>query len=97
MIDLNSVLLEGVVQTIKPKRDHSGHWVEIRNRRSKDQSGGDTSHSFRVEIGPKAPVSQLAIGRRIRVVGTIRRASRLGSYIRAEHVEVRVQAEAVQA
>jgi hypothetical protein len=96
MIDLNSVLLEGTVETIKAKRDGSGHWVEIRNRRNKDHGPESASHRFRVEVGSNlrgCPADRFQIGRRIRVVGSLRRESRLGPFLRAECVEFKSPAE----
>lgn len=90
MIDLNSVLLEGVVQTIKAKKDKSGYWVEMKNRRNKGPETEGISHRFRVEVSSNlrgCPPELFSIGHRIRVVGSLRRESRLGPYVRAEHVE----------
>jgi hypothetical protein len=92
MKDLNSVLLEGVVQTIKPKQDHSGYWVEMKNRRDREKEEDTASHRFRIEVRENlhgCPPEAFTIGRRIRVVGQLRRESRLGSFIQAEHVEFR--------
>lgn len=90
MIDLNSVLLEGVVQSIKPKRDKTGFWVEMRNRRNKGGEAEGVSHRFRIEVRENlrgAPPQAFTVGSRIRVVGSLRRESRLGPFIQAEHVE----------
>jgi hypothetical protein len=92
MLDLNSVLIEGTIQHIKEKRDHSGLWATIRNRRDKGAETGRVSHQFRIEIGSgirSCPPEVMTVGRRIRVVGTLRRESRLGPFVRAEHVEVK--------
>ena len=90
MIDLNSVLLEGIVQNIKAKRDKSGYWVEMRNRRNKGGDPDSASHRFRIEVRENlhgCPPAAFTIGQRIRVVGSLRRESRLGPFIVAEHVE----------
>jgi hypothetical protein len=95
MLDLNSVLLEGVIQTIKPKKDKSGIWVEMRNRRHRGPDTEGTSHRFRVEVRENlrgCPPGAFTIGQRIRVVGSLRRESRLGPFIQAEHVEFKGQA-----
>ena len=100
MMDLNSVLLEGIVQTVKAKKDKSGHWVEIRNRRNKGQDTDGPSHRFRVEIGSSlrgCPPDLFTIGQRIRVVGSLRRESRLGPFVRAECVEFKGPASGVMA
>ena len=89
MHDLNSVLLEGIIQTIKPKRDKSGYWVELKNRKVKGQDE-TASHRFRVEVKEGlrgCPPAAFTIGRRIRVVGQLQKESRLGPFIQAEHVE----------
>ena len=75
MRDLNSVLLEGIVLNVKSKRDKSGIWVELKNRKDKEQDL-TPSHSFRIAIkdGLRGfPPSACTIGRRIRVVGVERR------------------------
>lgn len=90
MLDLNSVLLEGIVTSAKPKRDRSGLWVELRNRRNKSPEAEGTSHHFRIEVRENlrgCPPAAFTIGSRIRVVGSLRRAGRLGPFISAEHVE----------
>lgn len=89
-MDLNSVLLEGIIQSIKPKKDRTGLWIEMRNRRDKDREQEGASHRFRVEVSGSlrsCPPTAFSIGGRIRVVGHLRRESRLGPFVRAEHVE----------
>ncbi len=90
MKDLNSVLIEGLIQAVKPKKDKSGHWVEIRSRKGKDTDDDCASHRFRIAVSSRlrnCTPELLALGRRIRVVGKLDRESRLGAYVEAEVVE----------
>ncbi|MEI8093908.1 MAG: hypothetical protein WCG80_06810 [Spirochaetales bacterium] len=90
MYDLNSVLVEGRIENIKAKKDHTGFWVEIRNRRPKQMEDESMSHRFRIEVGSNlrgCPPERFHVGRSVRVVGHLRRESRLGPFVKAECVE----------
>lgn len=95
MMDLNSVLIEGVVQSVKTRRGtRTGCWVEVRNRRPKGLDPDSSSHCFRIEVRENlrgCPPTAFTCGQRIRVVGSLRRESRIGPVILAEHVEWKTQ------
>lgn len=90
-MDLNSILLEGEITSKKQKRDSTGFWLDIRSRFLKDDNAR-SSTVFRVEVGSNLADKiggLLSEGRKIRVVGRLGRVSRIGSIVRAEHVEVK--------
>jgi hypothetical protein len=95
MNQINSVLLEGEIQTVKRKRTQAGgYWVEIRNRREKGRDADGASHRFRIDIGPNLRGCRpelFTIGRSIRIIGSLRREGRLGQVVRAEMVELKGQ------
>lgn len=90
MADLNSVLLEGLLMDCKGKKDSSGWWMMIRSKPRVDGSTRGTI--FRVDLPTKLhdmiprPLSQ---GSRLRVIGRLVNASRIGAYVLADHLEVR--------
>ena len=76
MKDLNSVLIEGLIQAVKPKKDKTGHWVEIRSRHGKESEGECASHRFRIAVSSRlrnCTPELLALGRRVRVIGKLDR------------------------
>lgn len=89
MANLNSVLIECILMEAKGKKDDSGWWLLIQSRGRGEASGRKT---FRVELpnGINARANWAPEkGHRLREVGRLEKASRIGAYIMAEHLEVR--------
>lgn len=92
MADLNSVLIEGELLDCKGKKDRTGWWMLIRSRvRSTGLQGRTT---FRVDLPLQIhekltrPLTQ---GIRLRVVGRLANASRIGAYVKVDHLEFHPQ------
>ena len=88
MADLNSVLIEGELLDCKGKKDRTGWWMLIRSRAKNSGLQGRTT--FRVDLPLQIqeklnrPLTQ---GSRLRVIGKLANASRIGAFVRVEHLE----------
>lgn len=90
MADLNSVLIEGTLMDFKGKKDKSGTWLLIRSRSRGEKL--DARGTFRIDLPSSLTsryLAELVQGTKLRVVGRLERQSRLGAYVRAEHMELR--------
>ncbi len=90
MADLNSVLIEGTLMNCKGKKDKSGSWLLIRSKSRGERLDG--RGTFRIDLPATLTdryQGNLIQGIKLRVVGRLERESRLGAYVRAEHLELR--------
>ena len=88
MADLNSVLIEGELVDCKGKKDRTGWWMLIRSRAKNTGLQGRTT--FRVDLPLQIqeklnrPLTQ---GSRLRVIGRLANTSRIGAYVKVDHLE----------
>ena len=87
---VNYILIEGTLLNFKGKKDKSGSWLLIRSKSRGERLDG--RGTFRIDL-PASLASRyqdnLIQGTKLRIVGRLERESRLGAYVRAEHLECR--------
>lgn len=93
MNDLNSVLLEGVIDRILVDEKHQRNFVDLKTYgRPHRSTGAAVCNQLRVETSKCLRAqSELAPGRKIRVVGRLERIGKAMSIIIAEHIELKPQ------
>lgn len=88
--DINSVLIEGVLMDCKGKKDKTGWWLVIRSKGSETQRPARVTMRIDVPLEMESKVTPaLDQGTKVRVVGRLERASRIGAFVKAQHLEIR--------
>jgi hypothetical protein len=88
-MDLNSVLLEGVIQSTTQADEGTGYWIELVSATRNYLTGRDRSTRYQINVRDvnRYPIIGHQPGQRIRVVGRLQRSGRKGLTILAEAVE----------
>ena len=88
-MDLNSVLLEGVIQSTTVADEGTGYWIELVSATHNYLTGRDRSTRYQISVKDvgRYPINGHQPGQRIRVVGRLQRSGRKGLTILAEAVE----------
>ena len=95
-MSLNSVLLDGDLVGLREKKNRTGWWLLVRAGSRKNRTVGRST--FRVEVpnsireGAKVP---LAEGATVRVLGRLAKASKIGTFIISDVLEVKPAVQAV--
>ena len=96
-MDLNSVLIEGVIQSTSDARKNTGYWIGLESKSRDHKLGADTIDLFTINVRDvdHYPASSHQPGQRIRVLGKLQHSARKGLTILAFAVEKTVTTKAL--